>query len=116
MKKFKVFLFLFIITKTLCAQSKKDLKNEKKKIENEIKITSGLLEKTKQNKLKSLNYVNALVTQIEKEESLVKMLNIEIKLKERKIKNINKTIFASKEIISDKQAELEKLKNNLSTN
>ena len=86
MKKFKFFLFLVVVSKIVIAQSKDDLKKEKKKIENEIKITNGLLEKTKQNKLKSLNYLNALSTQIEKEESLVKMLNIEIKLKERKIK------------------------------
>ena len=58
--------------------------------------------------------MNALSTQIEKEESLVKMLNIEIKLKERKIKNINKTILESKETISTKEAELETLMENYS--
>ena len=114
MKKFKFFLFLITVSKIVIAQSKDDLKKEKKKIESEIKITNGLLEKTKQNKLKSLNYLNALSTQIEKEESLVKMLNNEIKLKERKIKNINKTIFESKEIISTKEAELETLRENYS--
>ena len=114
MKKFKFFLFLVVVSKIVIAQSKDDLKKEKKKIENEIKITNGLLEKTKQNKLKSLNYLNALSTQIEKEESLVKMLNIEIKLKERKIKNINKTILESKETISTKEAELETLMENYS--
>ena len=114
MKKFKFFLFLVVVSKIVIAQSKDDLKKEKKKIENEIKITNRLLEKTKQNKLKSLNYLNALSTQIEKEESLVKMLNIEIKLKERKIKNINKTILESKEIISFKEAELETLMRNYS--
>ena len=61
MKKFKFFLFLVVVSKIVIAQSKDDLKKEKKKIENEIKITSSLLEKTKQNKLKSLNYLNALV-------------------------------------------------------
>ena len=114
MKKFKLFLFLVVASKIVFAQSKDDLKKEKKKIENEIKITNGLLEKTKQNKLKSLNYLNALSTQIEKEESLVKMLNIEIKLKERKIKNINKTILESKDVISNKEAELEILMENYS--
>ncbi|RPG53292.1 MAG: hypothetical protein CBC44_002675 [Flavobacteriales bacterium TMED84] len=114
MKKFKLFLFLVVASKIVFAQSKDDLKKEKKKIENEIKITNGLLEKTKQNKLKSLNYLNALSTQIEKEESLVKMLNIEIKLKERKIKNINKTILESKDVISNKEAELEMLMENYS--
>ena len=114
MKKFKFFIFLLVVSKIVIAQSKDDLKKEKKKIENEIKITNGLLEKTKQNKLKSLNYLNALSTQIEKEESLVKMLNIEIKLKERKIKNINKTILESKETISTKEAELETLMENYS--
>ena len=114
MKKFKLFLFLVLVSKIIFSQSKDDLKKEKKKIENEIKITNRLLEKTKQNKLKSLNYLNALSTQIEKEESLVKMLNIEIKLKERKIKNINKTILESKEIISFKEAELETLMRNYS--
>ena len=58
--------------------------------------------------------MNALSTQIEKEESLVKMLNIEIKLKERKIKNINKTILESKGTISTKEAELETLRENYS--
>ena len=56
MKKFKLFLFLVVISKIVFPQSKDDLKKEKKKIENEIKITNGLLEKTKKNKLKSLNY------------------------------------------------------------
>ncbi len=114
MKKIKVVLFLVVISKIVFTQNKEDLKNEKKKIENDIKITNGLLEKTKQNKLQSLNYLNALSTQIEREESLVKMLNIEIKLEERKIKNINKTIFNSREIISTKEAELETLKSNYS--
>ena len=114
MKKFKFLLFLIAVSKIVFAQSKDDLKKEKKKIESEIKITNGLLEKTKQNKLKSLNYLNALSTQIEKEESLVKMLNIEIKLKERKIKNINKTILESKGTISAKEAELETLRENYS--
>ena len=58
MKKFKFFIFLLVVSKIVIAQSKDDLKKEKKKIENEIKITNGLLEKTKQNKLKSLNYSN----------------------------------------------------------
>ena len=58
--------------------------------------------------------MNALSTQIEKEESLVKMYNIEIKLKERKIKNINKTILESKGTISTKEAELETLRENYS--
>ena len=48
MKKFKFFLFLVVVSKIVIAQSKDDLKKEKKKIENEIKITKGLLEKTKQ--------------------------------------------------------------------
>ena len=114
MKKFKMFLFLIAISKLLFAQNKDDLKIKRKKIENEIKITNGLLEKTKQNKLKSLNYLNALSAQIEKEESLVKMLNVEIKLKERKVKNINKKILESKETIFARESELETLKINYS--
>ena len=53
--------------------------------------------------------MNALSTQIEKEESLVKMLNIEIKLKERKIKNINKTILESKGLFPPKKQSLKHL-------
>ena len=78
------------------AQSKDELKIQKQKILDEIDYTTNLLNNTKSNKIKSLDYLNVLITQIQKKEQFLITLNLELSLLIKKIskteKSINKTI------------------------
>ena len=114
MKKYSLIITFSLLFHATFSQSKSELKKAKKKIEQEIKITSELLEKTKKNKLKSLNYLNILTAQIQTEEKLINTLELEIKINKRKSKNISKKINRSNNIILEKKKELDHLKKNYS--
>ena len=100
-------LLLFYASEVLMAQTKEELKTQKKDIEKEILYTSKLLKTTKSNKTKSLNYLKMLQAQIENKEKLVIALNLEAALLSKKIK---KTEFSTKEIEKSIVKEKETLK------
>ena len=89
-------IIFFLIYCDAMAQSKDELKIQKQKILEEIDYTTNLLNNTKSNKIKSLDYLNVLITQIQKKEQFLITLNLELSLLIKKIskteKSINKTI------------------------
>ncbi len=83
-KGIRQFLILFglaviIMAGVLLAQPKSEqLKNDKKKIENEIKNTQKLLDETKKNRNSSLQQISILRKQISNREALITAMNNEI--------------------------------------
>ena len=92
------------------SQTKEDLKKQKLAIEKEISFTTELLNKTKANKSKSLNYLKVLNKQINNKERLLQTLNIEIRLTNKQIKKTGKTIRTTEQSILDEQEKSQSLK------
>ena len=104
LNKRTLIIALFFVTNWLIAQTKQDLKTQKLSIEKDIKYTTELLKKTKFNKTKSLNYLNALETQIKNKKQLLIALNIETSVINKKIKKIELTVLEiEQEIILEKK-------------
>lgn len=105
-----IFLFFLLLSFSVSSQTKEDLKKQKSAIEKEINYTSDLLDKTKENKSKSLNYLKVLNTQIKNKENLLQTLNIEINLLSKQIKNTEKSIATIEKTIISEQENLVSLK------
>lgn len=73
-------------------QSKKDLENQKKKIQKEIDYTNELLAETKKNKKRSLTELVALNKKIQQREELIANINSQIGLLDQQIKENNESI------------------------
>lgn len=109
MKSIKIILLIFI-SNMLFAQTKEDLKKQKLDIEKDILYTTKLLEKTKQNKTKSLDYLKVLERQISMQEKLLRTMSTEIKLLNKDIKKTKENINKTKKEIENSEEELQKLK------
>jgi len=106
-----IFLFFGIfLSFSVFSQTKDELKKQKSNIEKEISYTTNLLNKTKANKSKSLNYLRVLDKQISNKESLLKTLNIEISLLDKQIRKTERSIIETQQSILDEQKELVLLK------
>lgn len=103
-----VFLFMPVV---LLSQTKEELKTKKIEIEKEIRYTTELLNKTKSNKTKSLNYLKALQLQIKNKEALLITLNIEIHLFNKQINRTEISIIQNQESIEKEHQKLKDLKN-----
>ena len=94
----------------LNAQTKKELKNQKLKIEKEIVYTTELLNKTKSNKTKSLNYLKVLDAQLKSKENLLSTLNIELMLLAKQIRKTELSILELENEIIKEEKDLISLK------
>jgi len=92
------------------SQTKEELKKQKVAIEKEINYTTDLLNKTKANKDKSLNYLIVLDKQIQNKEQLLQTLTIEISLISKQIKKTEKQILYTESTIISEQEKLQSLK------
>jgi septal ring factor EnvC (AmiA/AmiB activator) len=92
------------------SQTKEELKKQKLAIEKEINYTTDLLNKTKANKDKSLNYLIVLDKQIQNQEQLLQTLTIEISLISKQIKKTEKQILYTENTIISEQENLQYLK------
>ena len=97
------------------AQNKEALKNQKELIERDIAYTSTLLEKTRDNKNTSINYLNFLDKKISSQERLIQILNIELNLLQKQIIRLQRKIESSEVLILKKEKEILKLKNDYGT-
>ncbi len=92
----KILLILFIITflfnPSLAQDKKNELKQEKNKIEKEIKYTNNLLSETKKSKETSLNQLIILNNKISYREKLIAAINSEINIFNNKIDANNSNI------------------------
>ena len=110
-----IFLFLGIsLSFSVFSQTKDDLKKQKSTIEKEISYTTNLLNRTKENKSKSLSYLRVMDRQISNKESLLKTLNIEISLLSKQIRKTELSIIETQQSILDEQQELILLKSEYS--
>ena len=107
--KISTLLLLFLFSTTF-AQTKKQLKTKKAKIEKDIALTNELLQKTKQNKNNSLTYIKTLSKQIRNQEFFLNNLNTEIKIINAEIKKSRKLILNTEDSILKKNNELAVLK------
>lgn len=97
-------LTLLLLGPSLFAQSeKKQLRQEKQKLEKEIKLTSELLKNTKQSRKTSLNQLVLINKKIQKRQQLINNI-------ESEINRINKSIVSNQKRISELEKKLEKLK------
>ena len=87
LNKYVLFIYVFCLPTALFSQTKEELKKQKKEIEKEIRYTTEILNKTRKNKTKSLNYLNVLESQIKSKEQLLITMGTEIKLLNKQIKN-----------------------------
>ncbi len=112
MKLNKYILFILFLFKSisLFSQTKEELKIQKIELINEIKYTTELLNSTKFNKTKSLNYLKVLDSQIKSKEQLLITLNIQIVLLNKQIMKTEASILDTKEAIIEEKKELKNLK------
>lgn len=103
-----IFLFVPIIS---FAQTKDELKEQKSELEKEIRYTTQLLNKTKSNKTKSLDYLKVLKRQIKSKEQLLATLQIEISLLNKKINKTEVAILESLKELKKEELNLNNLKN-----
>ncbi len=96
-------LLLFVLVSPSFAQTKKELEQKKKKLQNEINLTNKLLKETRKNKDLTLDELLKLKSKINSRSDLIAAMNSEMKL-------INKEISNSILEITDLEKELIELK------
>ncbi len=88
-----VVIFLLLSVFPLYSQDKKSkLENDKKKIEEEIKYNSKLLDETKKSQKTTINQLVVIKKQISSREKLIMNINAEIKSVSEEIENNNQTL------------------------
>ena len=110
LNNFLLFFFGCFLSFTSFSQTKDELKKQKTELEKEISYTTELLNKTKINKTKSLNYLKVLESQIKSKEQLLITLHIEITLINKQIKKTERSIIDTEESILNKAENLQNLK------
>ena len=89
---FCCFLILFFTSLLAAGQSKEDLQQNKRKLEEEIRIANELLEKTASDKKASLAQLSILSSRIKSREALITNLNRELILLDNRIRGLNDSI------------------------
>ena len=102
-------IVIFLFTSNLYSQNKNLLQQKKIQIEKDIRYTNKLLEKTKKNKEKSLNYLRVLNNQVASREELLQMLNEEINIIENQIIRNKLKIIENENKITVQESNLKKL-------
>ena len=115
MNRSSLIILALIFNISVFAQNKEALKNQKELIERDIAYTSTLLEKTRDNKNTSINYLNFLDKKISSQERLIQILNIELNLLQKQIIRLQRKIESSEVLILKKEKEILKLKNDYGT-
>ncbi|MCF8218565.1 MAG: peptidoglycan DD-metalloendopeptidase family protein [Bacteroidales bacterium] len=101
---FIILIFYGILSVPLYAQDKKEeLKEKKKKIEQDIRYTNKLLSETKENKKTTLSQLNLINRQINSREQLIHTINSEVEYLKRQIGD-------NESEINDLNQELKELK------
>ena len=109
---FLIILFLFAISETTFSQSKTVLENKRSKIENEILLTSKLLDEARSSKTSALNKYIAIQRRIQKRAQLIRNLNKEIKLTEERMFKIEDFIESLSSDLAELQEEFKNILRN----
>jgi septal ring factor EnvC (AmiA/AmiB activator) len=110
LNRYLLILAFIFVSIALIAQTKDELKKQKLEIEKEISYTVKLLNKTRSNKTKSLNYLKVLESQIKSKAQLLITLNIEISLLNKQIKKTEFSIIETEQKIIVEEQNLKNLK------
>tara|TARA_B100000212_G_scaffold137144_1_gene103322 strand:- start:485 stop:1732 length:1248 start_codon:yes stop_codon:yes gene_type:complete len=106
----KILFFLIVLPFFVLSQNKDQLKQQKKAIEKEISYTTSLLNKTKENKETSLQYIGYLNKKIGSQERLIQISNIELNLLKKQIRKLENKIKNAEYETIQKEKEIELLK------
>ena len=106
----KILFFLIAFPFFVLSQNKDQLKQQKKAIEKEISYTTSLLNKTKENKETSLQYIGYLNKKIGSQERLIQISNIELNLLKKQIRKLENKIKNAEYETIQKEKEIELLK------
>lgn len=101
--KLSLSLCLFILPLCLFSQQRKDLLEQQKRLRNDIRLTSNLLEETKKSKEATLERFLALKRQIKARRALISVLQKEVQL-------LNSNIDRSSEVVESLSEDVERLK------
>jgi septal ring factor EnvC (AmiA/AmiB activator) len=102
-KFFCLFVSLLFALNNLSAQSKKELENRKKRIQNEINETNKLIEETRKNQKLTINQLNLLNKKISERMKLISTMQKEISL-------LNGSIQSNNHEVNQLQQKLSSLK------
>lgn len=97
------FLFLLAGGLVLFGQTKEELQDRKRKLQEEIAYTNDLIKETKKNQTSSMDQLVKLKKKIEVRQQIINTINEEIRLLDRKIEK-------NKKAIAELEAGLQKLK------
>ncbi len=104
MKKILSILFIFAsVVLPALSQTVAELEERRKKALKELEITSSLISKTAEQKKTSLSQINILRVEINARQSLINVMNQELR-------NIDRNIGQLRKEAQEKQAEMDKLK------
>ena len=104
MKKILSILFVFAsVVLPALSQTVAELEERRKKALKELEITSSLISKTAEQKKTSLSQINILRVEINARQSLINVMNQELR-------NIDRNIGQLRKEAQEKQAEMDKLK------
>ena len=106
----KILFLLIFFPFFVLSQNKDQLKQQKKAIEKEISYTTSLLNKTKENKETSLQYIGYLNKKIGSQERLIQISNIELNLLKKQIRKLENKIKNAEYETIQKEKEIELLK------
>jgi murein hydrolase activator len=109
MKKIFFLLLMIIFGNTLFSQTIKELEQRKKKTEEELSITSKLLEKTEKEKEQSIGHINVLKRQITLRHRLITDIEKQIELLERELEDKSQVISNYKKDLQNLKKEYAKL-------
>lgn len=98
-----LFVFLILLSQTLLAQSRKDLENKKKKLQEDIELKNNLLKETTRNRQLSLSQLVLLNKKISSREELIYTIR-------REIKALDKQIEENRSLIKSMEEDLKRLK------
>jgi septal ring factor EnvC (AmiA/AmiB activator) len=94
------FVIIFIVAQSLNAQTKKQLEQKKKKLQQEIRLTNKLLKETRKNKDLTLDELLKLKSKINTRADLISAMNSEMRLINKEInKNNQEVVGLESEII-----------------
>lgn len=98
-----VIIVLLVISDSIFAQSKEELQSKKLQLQEEIKYTSELIEKTKKNQSNSMDQLVKLNKKIEAREEIIRTIYQEVRL-------LDKRIEKNKEVIASLESDLQQLR------
>ncbi|NCD40768.1 MAG: hypothetical protein EOL88_01615 [Bacteroidia bacterium] len=112
-KGFPVYFLLFCIIlvqhTAIMAQNRESLQENKRKLEEEIRVANVMLEKTSKDKAASLAHISILDNKIQSREALIRNLNAEVGILDHKIAVLSDSVDYYRQHLQTLRKEYEKM-------